>query len=80
MLSNLLDNSYSAANVNKFQLDRPKTRRFCTKTDYLAPGHRYKTLLLTRSRLIRAIPYGIASLHAFLSNGSHNSQILFYET
>ncbi|MEG5065840.1 hypothetical protein QUB33_19670 [Microcoleus sp. B3-A4] len=72
MLSNLLDNSYSATNVNKFQLDRPKTCRFCTKTDYLAPGPRYKTLLLTRSRLIRAI--------AFLSNGSHNSQILFYET
>ncbi|MEG4031602.1 MULTISPECIES: hypothetical protein [unclassified Microcoleus] len=56
MLSNLLDNSYSAANVNKFQLDRPKTCRFCTKTDYLAPGPRYKTLLLTH-RLIRAIPY-----------------------
>ncbi|MEG4092144.1 hypothetical protein [Microcoleus sp. Pol12B4] len=96
MLSNLLDNSYSAANVNKFQLDRPKNCRFCTKTDYLAPGSRYKTLLLTRSRLIRAIPYptlreplrgtgtpagnGIASFHALLSNGSHNSQILFYET
>ncbi|MEG4580508.1 hypothetical protein QUA71_12960 [Microcoleus sp. MON1_C5] len=88
MLSNLLDNSYSAANVNKFQLDRPKTCRFCTKTDYLAPRPRYKTLLLTRSRLIGAIPYpsgtpagnGIASFHAFLSDGSHNSQILFYET
>ncbi|MEG4057240.1 MULTISPECIES: hypothetical protein [unclassified Microcoleus] len=57
MLSNLLDNSYSAANVNKFQQNRPKTCRFCTKTDYLDPGPRYKTLLLTRSRLIRAIPY-----------------------
>ena len=38
MLSNLLDNSYSAANVNKFQLDRPKTCRFCTKTDSLDRG------------------------------------------
>ncbi|MBW3585416.1 MAG: hypothetical protein KY448_06080 [Cyanobacteria bacterium 0813] len=88
MLSNLLDNSYSAANVNKFQLDRPKTGRFCTKTDFLARAPGYKTLSRTRSRLTRAIPYpsgtpagnGIASLHAFLSNGSHNSQILFYET
>ncbi|MEG4963464.1 MULTISPECIES: hypothetical protein [unclassified Microcoleus] len=80
MLSNLLDNSYSAANVNKFQLDRPKTCRFCTKTDSLDRGPGYKTLSRTRSRLIRAIPFWIASLHAFLSNGSHNSQILFYET
>ncbi|MEP6487895.1 hypothetical protein NDI43_16525 [Microcoleus vaginatus GB2-A3] len=80
MLSNLLDNSYSAANVNKFQLDRPKTCRFCTKTDYLARRAQVQTLLLTRECLIRAIPSGIASLHAFLSDGSHNSQILFYET
>ncbi|MEG3897946.1 MULTISPECIES: hypothetical protein [unclassified Microcoleus] len=72
MLPNLLDNSYSAANVNKFQLDRPKTCRFCTKTDSLDRGPGYKTLSRTRSRLIRAI--------APLSDGSHNSQILFYET
>ncbi|WP_332979328.1 hypothetical protein [Microcoleus sp. A003_D6] len=72
MLPNLLDNSYSAANVNKFQLDRPKTCRFCTKTDSLDRGPGYKTLSRTRSRLTRA--------SAFFSNGSHNSQILFYET
>ncbi|MEG5018059.1 MULTISPECIES: hypothetical protein [unclassified Microcoleus] len=68
MLSNLLDNSYSAENVNKFQLDQPKTRRFCTKTDYLAPEPRYKTLLLTHERLIRAIPCGIASPRVPLSD------------
>ncbi|MEG3937433.1 hypothetical protein QT995_04610 [Microcoleus sp. S36b_A3] len=33
MLSNLLDNSYSPANVNNFQLDRPKTCRCGCKTD-----------------------------------------------
>ena len=35
MLSNLLDNSYSPANVNKFQLDRPKTCRCGRQTDSL---------------------------------------------
>lgn len=46
MLSNLPDNSYSAENVNQLKLDRPKTCRFCSKTDSLPrrPGH--KTLAL----------------------------------
>ncbi|HSF75769.1 MAG TPA: hypothetical protein VLA84_18385 [Microcoleus sp.] len=57
MLSNLLDNSYSAANVNKFQLDRPKTCRFCTKTDYLARRAQVQNFVTDSSRLIWAIPY-----------------------
>ncbi|UNU25259.1 hypothetical protein [Microcoleus vaginatus] len=73
--------------INSSSIDR-KPADSAQKPTLSIAVPRYKTLLLTRSRLIRAIPYpsgtpagnGIASFHAFLSDGSHNSQILFYET
>ncbi|WP_293363119.1 MULTISPECIES: hypothetical protein [unclassified Microcoleus] len=46
MLSNLLDNSYSAANVNKFKLDRPKTAGYAAKPTLSLPKPARQTLAL----------------------------------